>query len=215
MKVITFGRSSQNNVVINDNKVSRVHCQIVQHDNGSFDIVDFGSANGTFVNGRRINGEITLSSNDIVRIGNTLLPWLRQFYDISATDSTQTCAPDNNMETVSANSAQPSAGCAKIHVYRRKNIMGFAISPSLYLNGNCIGEIKNNRKKTVTVDKPGVYVLSAKTEVKREIKLDVEFGKEYYIRFGLSVGFFVGHPKFELMSATEAISDMRNLKVES
>jgi len=79
MKVITFGRSSQSNVVINDIKVSRVHCQIIQHDNGSFGIADFGSTNGTYVNGQRITGEVQLNWNDTVQIGNTLLQWQDYF----------------------------------------------------------------------------------------------------------------------------------------
>jgi len=79
MKVITIGRSSENDVVINDNKVSRHHLQIIQDDYGNFRLSDFGSANGTFVNGRKISGEITLSSNDIVRIGNTTVPWKGYF----------------------------------------------------------------------------------------------------------------------------------------
>lgn len=79
MKVITIGRSSNNDVVIDDTKVSRHHLQIIQDDCGNFRISDFGSANGTFINGRKISGEIALSSNDIVRIGNTTVPWKGYF----------------------------------------------------------------------------------------------------------------------------------------
>lgn len=79
MKVITIGRSSQNNVIINDSKVSRHHCQIVQYDDGSYGIVDFGSTNGTYVNGRRVQGEERMNPNDVVRIGYTTLPWRSYF----------------------------------------------------------------------------------------------------------------------------------------
>lgn len=79
MKVITIGRSSQNEITINDPKVSRYHCQIVQHDDGSFSLSDFGSTNGTYVNGRRVYGEVRLNPKDVVRIGNTILPWNRTY----------------------------------------------------------------------------------------------------------------------------------------
>lgn len=79
MKVITIGRNPNNNVVIDDPKVSRHHLQIIQDDYGSFRIADFGSSNGTFVNGRRIYGEVALSENDIVRIGNTTVAWKQYF----------------------------------------------------------------------------------------------------------------------------------------
>ncbi|MDR1347191.1 MAG: FHA domain-containing protein [Prevotellaceae bacterium] len=79
MTVITFGRSSQNNVIVSDSSVSRVHCQIVQYDNGNFSIIDFGSTNGTFINGRRITGTVSLNWNDSVQIGNTRLQWQQHF----------------------------------------------------------------------------------------------------------------------------------------
>ena len=75
MKVITIGRSSENNIVINDAKVSRTHLQLVQNDNGICSVVDLNSANGTFVNGQKITGEVRLQPHDVIRIGNTTLPW--------------------------------------------------------------------------------------------------------------------------------------------
>ena len=84
MKVITIGRNSQNNVKINDPKVSRHHCQIVQYDNGSYGIVDFGSTNGTYVNGQRIFGEVRLNPNDVVRIGSNTLQWRRYFNSVDS-----------------------------------------------------------------------------------------------------------------------------------
>lgn len=75
MKVITIGRSSENNIVINDAKVSRTHLQLVQNDNGVCSVVDLNSANGTFVNGQKITGEVHLQPHDVIRIGNTTLPW--------------------------------------------------------------------------------------------------------------------------------------------
>lgn len=41
MKVITFGRSRRNQVVLNNPTVSRVHCQIIQHDNGLCSVTVF------------------------------------------------------------------------------------------------------------------------------------------------------------------------------
>ena len=41
--------------------------------------MDFGSTNGTFVNGLRISGQVTLNPNDTVRIGGTNLPWQSYF----------------------------------------------------------------------------------------------------------------------------------------
>ncbi len=75
MKVITVGRSSDNDIVINDAKVSRTHLQIVQNDGGVCSVVDLNSANGTYVNGQKISSEVRLQPHDVIRIGNTTLPW--------------------------------------------------------------------------------------------------------------------------------------------
>jgi hypothetical protein len=86
MKVITVGRNPANNVVINDPLVSKNHCQIIQDDYGNFSLVDNNSTNGTFVNGQRRQGEMRLNSSDIVRIGNTTLPW-RSYFAVQETET--------------------------------------------------------------------------------------------------------------------------------
>lgn len=75
MKVIVVGRDSTCDFVVNDLKVSRKHMQIIIGDNGECSVVDIGSMNGTFVNGIRIAREVRLHHGDVVRIGNTVLPW--------------------------------------------------------------------------------------------------------------------------------------------
>lgn len=89
MKVITIGRSSECSVVINDVKVSRVHAQLVQSDNGNISVVDLGSTNGTMVNGKRIVGEMRLNPGDELRVGDTVLPWQKYI----ATVPSQTFQP--------------------------------------------------------------------------------------------------------------------------
>ncbi len=79
MRVVTIGRNEDNDVVINDAHASRYHLQIVQHDDGHYSLADFGSTNGTYVNGQKVSGEMDLMLSDIVRIGNTTIPWRLYF----------------------------------------------------------------------------------------------------------------------------------------
>ena len=79
MKIITVGRGSGNDININDPFVSQSHCQIIQDDYGQYRLVDANSKNGTFVNGIQRHGEVRLNKSDIIRIGNTTLPWLSYF----------------------------------------------------------------------------------------------------------------------------------------
>lgn len=75
MKVITVGRDISNNYIVEDAQVSRNHLQIVVSDDKKMLVVDLGSANGTFVNGVRINGETQLRANDEVRAAGVKIPW--------------------------------------------------------------------------------------------------------------------------------------------
>lgn len=76
MKVITIGRSKDHNdIVVDDVKVSRNHLQMVMDDHGNYSVLDLNSTNGTFVNGRRITGEVPLQITDELKIGDTVLSW--------------------------------------------------------------------------------------------------------------------------------------------
>lgn len=80
MRVITIGRTPDNDVVIHDPKISRHHAQIVQHERGEYSIVDLKSTNGTYVNGTRIYGECVLKIADKVSLGKIEIPWQSYFH---------------------------------------------------------------------------------------------------------------------------------------
>lgn len=65
---ITIGRSADADVILLDEKVSRVHCGIRFWD-GAFYIKDLKSKNGTFVNGKRID-VAKLAPADVIKVGN-------------------------------------------------------------------------------------------------------------------------------------------------
>jgi pSer/pThr/pTyr-binding forkhead associated (FHA) protein len=67
----TIGRSRDNSIHLADERVSRRHARI-DLEQGSFVIFDLDSANGTFVNGERIQRH-RLRSGDEIRIGDTRL----------------------------------------------------------------------------------------------------------------------------------------------
>lgn len=70
-KVVTIGRSPASTIPIDDRASSRKHCMI-KFEEGTFRLIDLGSANGTFVNGRRVR-EHVLATDDKIRIGQTIL----------------------------------------------------------------------------------------------------------------------------------------------
>lgn len=69
--VVTIGRAGDNNVVLDDLLVSRRHAML-RRSGDQWELVDNNSANGTYVNGNRINSAI-IGPDDIVGIGHQLL----------------------------------------------------------------------------------------------------------------------------------------------
>jgi len=65
----SFGRANTNSVVVNDDKISRRHAMVHAQGEGEFWIIDLGSANGTYLNGRRMTAPCRLSDGDRIELG--------------------------------------------------------------------------------------------------------------------------------------------------
>lgn len=70
--VITVGRGTANDLVLNDASVSRFHAVIKLHEN-QVSIADRGSTNGIVRNGEKINEESELANGDVVQVGQYAL----------------------------------------------------------------------------------------------------------------------------------------------
>ena len=66
------GRGSHNDVAVVDDSVSDSHAKVLRKD-GNWFVVDQGSTNGTYVGGRRVQGEQQLVGAPDVRFGNVKL----------------------------------------------------------------------------------------------------------------------------------------------
>lgn len=62
------GRAQGNTIVLSDATVSRQHARI-RLEEDKFMLFDLGSANGTFVNGKRVETPVALAENDVVKFG--------------------------------------------------------------------------------------------------------------------------------------------------
>lgn len=69
---VSIGRMKGNDIVLPKGNVSKRHSKIVLQAN-VFSISDAGSTNGTFVNGRRIQGEQIITNSDKIYIGDFIL----------------------------------------------------------------------------------------------------------------------------------------------
>lgn len=69
---LSIGRGQENDIYIPEKHVSRRHA-IIRHEYGVFVIEDLGSANGVFVNDRRIDIPYPLVAGDVIRLFEPLL----------------------------------------------------------------------------------------------------------------------------------------------
>jgi two-component system, cell cycle response regulator len=68
---ITIGRSPEADIVIEDKRVSKIHCT-VQYAKGSIIVEDNQSTNGTFLNGQRID-KASVNTSALLQVGGTVM----------------------------------------------------------------------------------------------------------------------------------------------
>ncbi len=75
-KCWTVGRGEESNIVIKDRCISRNHAMLQSTESGYY-LIDMGSSNGTFVNGRRVSVPLIIHDGDTVTFGQTELKFFR------------------------------------------------------------------------------------------------------------------------------------------
>src|SRR5690606_29890948 len=76
-----IGRGRDNELVLDDNSISRRHAELQRGADGRFTILDKNSLNGVFVNGEKV-GRYALSEGDMIELGDIVL----RFTETSADD---------------------------------------------------------------------------------------------------------------------------------
>lgn len=104
--------------------------------------------------------------------------------------------------------------CALLHIYRKNSLAGAAISYDLYLDDDKIFRVSNKSKTTIKITREGLNTLSAKTETKIELPINIEFGKEYYIRCGMKMGALMGRPKIEVVDNSTGKSEFEKIRLK-
>lgn len=72
-----LGRGTTSDIVLPYSWVSRQHSIVQQDSSEIFQIMDLGSANGTYVNGKRIYSPTVLHNNDIITLGKTSIRFVQ------------------------------------------------------------------------------------------------------------------------------------------
>ena len=83
----TIGRAAENVFVFDDKAMSRCHAVVQQMQPGKFYFIDFGSSNGSTLNGRRITTPVELRNGDSLLCGETTLVFCKPSAEVHATEA--------------------------------------------------------------------------------------------------------------------------------
>ncbi len=89
--VLNFGRRLDNQIVIDDPRVSRSHAQL-RAIRGRYVLFDLNSTGGTYVNGQRIT-QFTLRPGDVISLAGVTIIYGEETTDISTTDGNTSVLP--------------------------------------------------------------------------------------------------------------------------
>ena len=71
-RTLSIGRSSENDLTLEDDEVSRKHAMLI-NERGVLEIGDYRTGNGTFVNGQRVREKQKIRPGDVISIGKLQL----------------------------------------------------------------------------------------------------------------------------------------------
>jgi len=103
---------------------------------------------------------------------------------------------------------------AILNVYRYSG-SGALVNYDLHLGDSVICRIKNNYKATLHLEKDGLNTLWAQTEAKAEVPIELQHGRQYYLRCAVTMGAFVGHPQLELVDRKTGKVEFESLKAKN
>ncbi|UPT73322.1 MAG: FHA domain-containing protein [Elusimicrobiota bacterium] len=101
----TIGRGSASDLILKDSRVSRAHALLRPLGRGNYFLLDLGSANGTFLNGRIVTAPVQLADGDSIVIADATLkfdaPDMRPITAPADHDTTMETAVNVSTEAVS------------------------------------------------------------------------------------------------------------------
>jgi adenylate cyclase len=93
-----LGRDRENDIPLADKCASRSHAMVQIIGQGAYYLIDLGSRNGSFINGRRVTIPVSLKNGDKITIGETNLEFFCP--ETSTTPSEDAIAQGQNTDTV-------------------------------------------------------------------------------------------------------------------
>jgi len=118
---------------------------------------------------------------------------------------------DNAEQFRSEEEPVTNADFATLKIYRFSGA-GSLVNYDLHLGDSIICRIQNNSKMSIEIKDYGQKIIWAKTESKTELPIEIQAGKTYYIRCGITMGFFVGHPSIQLVDYMTGKNEFESIR---
>ena len=95
--------------------------------------------------------------------------------------------------------------------FYRTTVLGAALQPDIRLNGAKVGD--SVAQGFFYVDRPpGNYEIVTSTEVDRKVTFVLEKEQTRFVKFSVSMGFFVGHVYGELVDSAVGLEEIKECK---
>lgn len=120
------------------------------------------------------------------------------------------CSPkvSGNVSSESIPAVHPDY--AVIYLFRTGN---FVQTPyDVHLGDKVVYRSRNKSKTVVKIDKPGTYEIWGKTETREGLTLDIEMGKDYYVKTYLHMGAAIYRPSIELVMPEMGKSEWNSIR---
>ena len=106
--------------------------------------------------------------------------------------------------------AQEKESQATVYIYRYKQFVGSALSPSVYCDENELARMDNGKFFVVKLA-PGKHIFRS-NDKQAGIESELKAGQEYYIRVELATGFMKGHGRLMSVAPDQGSYEIKNLK---
>lgn len=118
------------------------------------------------------------------------------------------------LSSLSVLAQEPSAVTQKsvVYIYRYKQFVGSALSPSVYCDEAQLARMENGRYFAVTLD-PGKHTFRS-NDAQSGVQLDVKAGQEYFIRVEIAAGMMKGHGRLILTTPEQGRYELQSSKLK-
>jgi hypothetical protein len=110
--------------------------------------------------------------------------------------------------------AEPDAKQSKstVYIYRYKQFVGSALSPSVYCDEVQLARMENGRYFEATVD-PGQHTFRS-NDAQSGVQLELKPGQEYFIRVEIAAGMMKGHGRLILNAPEQGRYELQSKKLK-